>query len=57
MKHFACGDVVPGCDARFAFPTEGELLSAVATHAREAHGMSEVPDALVAQVRASITSG
>lgn len=55
MKHFACGDVVPGCDARFAYPSEGELLGAVAVHARDDHGLTEVPDELVAQVRAHIT--
>jgi predicted small metal-binding protein len=54
MKHFACGDVVPGCDAQFAFPTEEELLHAVAEHARAAHGIEHVPDELVQQVRARI---
>lgn len=54
MKHFACGDVVPGCDARFAYPTEDQILGAVAAHAREQHGLTELPDELVAQVRAHI---
>lgn len=55
MKQFACGDVVPGCDARFMFSTDDQILTAVAAHAREAHGMESVPDELVTQVRSLIT--
>ncbi|MDP9399262.1 MAG: DUF1059 domain-containing protein [Actinomycetota bacterium] len=55
MKQFACGDVVPGCDARFVYATEQEILGAVAAHARSAHGMTNVPSALVDQVRSRIT--
>jgi predicted small metal-binding protein len=54
MKSFACGDVVPGCDARWVCGTENELLTAVADHARADHGMVEIPDELVEQVRARI---
>lgn len=53
MKRFRCGDVVPGCDAEFT-GTENDILSAVGTHAREAHGMHEVSPELVAQVRSRI---
>ncbi len=53
MKEFACGDVVPGCTARF-HGTEDEILSAVAVHAREAHGLTDLPAELVDQVRAHI---
>jgi predicted small metal-binding protein len=51
MKRFACGDVVPGCDAVFVCGTEDEILSTVARHAAEAHGMTSVPSSLVDQVR------
>ena len=55
MKHFACGDVVPGCTATFQTETEEELLAQVAAHARDEHGIETVTDDLVAQVRASVT--
>jgi predicted small metal-binding protein len=50
MKEFACGELVPGCDARFAYPTEHELLQAVAEHAQRDHGI-EPTDELYLQVR------
>ena len=56
MKSFACGAVVPGCTATFAAHTEDELLGQVAAHAREDHGLQEVPAELVAQVRARIVT-
>jgi predicted small metal-binding protein len=56
MKSFACGDVVPGCDARFVCSSEDEVLVLVAAHAAEVHGMTEVPSSVVTSVRASIMS-
>jgi predicted small metal-binding protein len=55
MKRFACGDVVPGCDAMFVCGTDDEILSAVARHAAVAHGMAKVPGAVLDQVRAHIS--
>jgi predicted small metal-binding protein len=54
MKTFACGSVVPGCTQSFRAETEDEILAAVAAHARDDHGLAEVPAELVAQVRANI---
>ena len=54
MKEFSCGDVVPGCSARFTGATNEEILSAVAKHAREDHGLEAVPPALIDQVIAAI---
>lgn len=54
MKEFSCGQVVPGCEAKFSAESEQELLQQVATHAREDHGMEEIPSGLVDQVRAGI---
>lgn len=54
MKQFRCGDVVPGCLGVFEAADEQGILTAVAAHARQDHGMSEVPDELVDQVRARI---
>ena len=55
MKQFLCGDVVPGCDARWVAKSEEELLGHVAQHAASAHGISEVSQELVDAVRAHIT--
>ena len=54
MKGFACGDVVPGCDARFVCSSEDEVLAQVAQHAAAVHGLLSVPDSLVVSVRAKI---
>ncbi|MBG6191663.1 putative small metal-binding protein [Arthrobacter sp. CAN_A212] len=54
MKSFACGDVVPGCDARWVCSTEDEILVQVSTHAAVAHGLTTIPDELVQSVRGAI---
>lgn len=54
MKRFACGDVVPGCDARFVCSTEEEILARVAEHARHDHKLTNIPDELVRAVRERI---
>lgn len=56
MKQFACANVVPGCDGVVTGETDDEVLAAAARHAAEAHGMTEVPDAVVARIRAGITN-
>ena len=56
MKQFACGDVVPGCDARWVCDTDDEVLAHVAVHAREAHGLDDIPQELVDDVRSRIVS-
>ncbi len=55
MKKFACGDVVAGCDGVVTGETDDEVLAAAAAHAASAHGMTEVPDEVVAAIRAGIT--
>ena len=54
MKQFACGDIVPGCTAEYRLATEEAILAAVARHAKEAHGIEDVSDEMVAEVRARI---
>lgn len=54
MKTFACGAVVPGCTATFTAETEEGILEQVAHHAREDHGLPEVPEEVVRQVLANI---
>ena len=55
MKQFACGTVVDGCDGVVTGETDEEVLAAAARHAAEAHGMTEVPDDVVAAIKAGIT--
>lgn len=56
MKRFSCGDVVPGCTATFSGPSEEEILSQVAKHAQEDHGMKSIPDDVVVLVKRNIRS-
>ena len=55
MKKFACGQVVPGCDGVVTGATDEEVLAAAAEHAATAHGMTEVPEEVVAAIRAGIS--
>lgn len=56
MKSFACGDVVPGCEARFVCSSDDDLLFAVAAHAATAHGLDDLSPALSQAVRAATVS-
>ncbi|WP_105033175.1 DUF1059 domain-containing protein [Arthrobacter ruber] len=56
MKAFACGDVVPGCDARWVCSTDDEILAAVGAHAASAHGLTDITPELVGAVRGSIVA-
>jgi predicted small metal-binding protein len=56
MKAFACGDVVPGCEARWVCSSTDEILRAVAVHARAAHGLTNLSDELVASVSAAVVT-
>jgi predicted small metal-binding protein len=53
MKAFACGDVVPGCDARFVCSTDDDVLFAVAAHAATVHGIDDLSPALSRAVLAA----
>ena len=54
MKTFTCGAVVAGCTASFSAETEEGILEQVAVHARDEHGMTDVPDEVVRQVLSNI---
>lgn len=54
MKSFACGEVVPNCEASWVCSTEDEILARVAQHAREDHGLDSISPDLVNAVRAHI---
>jgi len=55
MKEFCCGAVVPGCWATFEGESDEEILKQVAVHAREVHGMDEVPPDVADEIRAEIS--
>lgn len=56
MKSFACGDVVPGCEARWVCSTEDEILFIVAAHAAAAHGVPEMTPELDQAVRSAVVA-
>lgn len=56
MKAFACGDVVPGCDARWVCSSDDEVLASVAQHAARAHQMDVVPEDVLTAVRSAIVT-
>lgn len=43
MKRLDCGQVIPGCDKTFEAPDEDGIMRQMLVHAREAHGMDELP--------------
>ena len=55
MKQFKCGDVVLGCEWVTRNDDEQELFADIRAHARDAHGMDEVPPEVVDQINAVIT--
>jgi predicted small metal-binding protein len=55
MKQFRCGDVVLGCEWVTRSEDERELLEEIQSHARDAHGMDEVPPEVEDQIHNVIT--
>jgi predicted small metal-binding protein len=55
MKQFACGTLMDGCDGVVQGETDDDVLAAAASHAAEAHGITEVTDELASAIRAGIT--
>ena len=55
MFKLACGDVMPGCAARFESPDKTALLSEVASHAAAAHGITEITPDIFAAVDGKIS--
>jgi predicted small metal-binding protein len=55
VKQFACGELVPGCTHVFRAGSDDEILDQVADHARDDHGMPEVPPEVADRIRARIT--
>jgi predicted small metal-binding protein len=52
----ACGDVMPGCSARFESGNRDELLGQVAAHAASAHGITTITPDIRAAVESKIVA-
>jgi predicted small metal-binding protein len=55
MKQFRCGDVVLGCQWVARNEDEAALFAEIQSHARDAHGMDEVPPEVVDAINRVIT--
>jgi predicted small metal-binding protein len=55
MKEFRCGDLIPHCATTFHGESDEEILRQIAAHARDEHGVEEVPSEVIDQIRAGIT--
>jgi len=55
MKQFKCDDVVLGCEWVTRSDDDDELFEEISSHAREAHGMDEVPPEVVDKIHSVIT--
>jgi predicted small metal-binding protein len=55
MKQFRCGDVVLGCEWVTRSDDDNELFAEISSHARDAHGMDEVPPEVVDEIHGVIT--
>lgn len=55
MTHtLQCGDVIPGCAAVLEGDSEDELMTKVADHAEADHGITEIDDETLSQVKAAV---
>jgi predicted small metal-binding protein len=55
VKVFRCGDVLSPCEAEFQAESEDELFEQIAAHARDDHGIADVPPEIVDRINAVIT--
>lgn len=53
-KILRCRDVGFDCDAEVHASSEDEVMAQVAQHAREVHGVDDVPDEVVVRALAAI---
>ena len=55
MNQYRCGDVVPGCEWVARNDDERELWGEIRLHARDVHGMDEVPPEVEDAIQKVIT--
>jgi predicted small metal-binding protein len=56
MFKLACGDVMPGCPARFESTDRDQLLGQVAGHAAATHGITDITPDVRQAIEAKIAS-
>ena len=54
MKSFECSSVVPNCNAVIKGKDASEVMNKAAEHARQAHGMKNIPPDVAKKVRDAI---
>jgi predicted small metal-binding protein len=54
MKEFKCGAIVPGCETVIEGESESAIFDQIASHARDAHGLDEVPPEVIDAIHANI---
>ena len=54
MFKLACGDVMPGCAARFEANDHEVLLAQVAGHAGEVHGITDITPGIMQSIESKI---
>jgi predicted small metal-binding protein len=54
MKEFYCGAIIHDCETRIVAATEEELLQSIDTHARVDHGMTDIPESMLTEIRRGI---
>jgi predicted small metal-binding protein len=55
MKEFRCGAIVPGCEMVFEGKSESAIFDQIAAHARDEHGLDDVPPEVIDSIRANIS--
>lgn len=53
-KSFKCADVGMNCGFQTTANTSEQLMPKIAEHAKNAHGLSQIPQELLAKVKAAI---
>jgi predicted small metal-binding protein len=55
VKVFRCGDVISLCEAEFQAESDDELFEQIRAHARDDHGLDDVPPEIVDRINAVIS--
>lgn len=53
-KELRCGDLMPGCETVVEGKDEAEVMARAVEHARNAHGLQEVPPELAGKALSAI---
>jgi predicted small metal-binding protein len=54
MPSFACKDIGMACEFKTNAPTEAELMTKIAEHAKTVHKMDTVPPDVMAKIKKAI---